>query len=45
MREFLRMILLVRRIFLLLIGLASLLDAAAARARGLVEFPNLADFV
>jgi hypothetical protein len=37
MREFLRIFLLVlRRIFLLLIGLA---------ATGLVEFPNLADFV
>jgi hypothetical protein len=43
MREFLRIFLLVlRRIFLLLIGLASSLDATA---RGLIEFPNLADFV
>jgi dienelactone hydrolase len=32
-----------QRIFLLLIGLASSLDGAAARAGGLVEFPNLAD--
>jgi hypothetical protein len=31
------------RIFLLTVGLASSLGAAAARAGGLVEFPNLAD--
>jgi len=31
------------RIFLLVIGLVSLLGAAAGRAGGLVEFPNLAD--
>jgi hypothetical protein len=46
MREFLRILLLVlRRIFLLWIGFASSLDAEAARAGGLVEFPHLADFV
>jgi hypothetical protein len=43
MREFLRIFLLVlRHIFLILIGLASSLDGAA---RGLVEFSKLADFV
>jgi hypothetical protein len=31
-------------IFLLLIGLTSLLNAAAARAEGLVEFPDHPDF-
>jgi hypothetical protein len=49
MREFLRKLLFVlRHIFLLRIGLISSLDAAAAaaaRAGGLVEIPNLADFV
>jgi hypothetical protein len=45
MRISAHLLLVLPRIFLLLIGLASSLDAAAAHAEGLVESPNLADFV